>query len=92
MARPGSETNKYWNTHKDDGGTFCYHSWDVELCAITGMYERVQQPRLEATEHAYVLSVVLRSKYVFSHRLGNAILDYAVRKERKITRVVTNHR
>lgn len=56
------------------------------------MYERVQQPRLEATEHAYALSIILRSKYVFLYRLGDAVLDYAVRKECKITRVVTNHR
>lgn len=54
------------------------------------MYERVQQPRLEATEHAHALFVILRGKYVSLHRLGNAILDYAVRKERKVSGVVTN--
>jgi hypothetical protein len=56
------------------------------------MYERVQQPRLEATEHAHALFVILRSEYVSLHRLGNAILNYAVRKERKVTGVVTNQK
>jgi hypothetical protein len=74
------------------GVTFCYHSRDVKLCAIAGIYERVQQSRLEATEHAHALFVILRSKCVSLHRFGNTIFDYAVREERKVTRVVTNHR
>jgi hypothetical protein len=73
-------------------GTFCYHSWDIELRTIAGMYERVQQPRLETTEHAHTLFVILRGEYVFLHRFGNAILDYAVCKERKVTGVVTNQK
>lgn len=52
----------------------------------------MQQPGLETTEHAHALFVILRGKYVSLHRLGNAILDYAVRKEREVTRVVTNQK
>jgi len=74
------------------GGTFCYHSQDIELRAIAGMYEGVQQPRLEAAEHAHALCVILRGKYISLHRLGNAILNDAVRKERKVTGVVTNQK
>ncbi len=74
------------------GHTFCYHSRDVELSTIADMYERVQQPRLEATEHAHALFVILGGKYVSLHRLGNTIFDYALCKERKVTGVVTNQK
>ena len=75
------------------GGTFCYHSRDVELHTIASMYEGVQQACLEATEHAHTSFITLRSKYESLHRLENTIPNYAVCKERKITRIVTinNH-